>query len=211
MFPVLSSFPFSCELLLIDDGSTDATASLLADLAARHPSVTLVRHLMNQGLGASLRSGFEHAKGDAALTLDADLTFHPRQAELLINAFDPSVDAVLGSPLKGKMEGVSAFRTLLSHGVNLIYGLLFGKSITSASSLFRLYRMSKIKQLDLKSDSFDINAEILFKILRSGGLVREVGVVLTERQYGQSKIRFFREIVNHLRMFMRILSWRLTS
>jgi glycosyltransferase involved in cell wall biosynthesis len=193
----------------VDDGSTDRTAARLRELASRHRHVLLLVHERNEGLGAALRSGFAQCEGDAVLTLDADLTFSPSEVKRLLNAFDDDVACVLGSPLKGRMEGVSALRAAMSHAVNAIYRVLLGRPVTSASSIFRLYRSSALTNLTLTSRSFDINAEILLKILQKGGHVREVPATLGRRRAGVSKIRFGREIKNHLFLFARILAWRL--
>jgi dolichol-phosphate mannosyltransferase len=106
------------------------------------------------------------------------------------------------------MRSVSLWRRVLSHGVNMIYKGLLGISFTSTSSLFRLYRTAALKKLDLKSVNFDINAEILLKILKNGGRAVEVPVTLTVRRYGQSKINTLREIKNHLKIFTAIFRWR---
>ncbi len=169
----------------------------------------MIRHPSNQGLGAAIRTGFAAARGDAILTLDSDLTFHPDQIPLLLSAY-PDADAVFGSPLKGKMTDVPLIRRILSHGVNLIYRALLGQRLTSVSSVFRLYRKEALIGLGLRSTSFDINAEIAAKLVFSGARIVEVGTVLTVRERGVSKIRIGREIGNHLRMFAKIISWRLS-
>jgi hypothetical protein len=142
------------------------------------------------------------------LTLDADLTFSPSEVPVLIAAYGLGVDCVMGSPIIGRMRGVPVVRRLLSHGVNAIYKSLLNRSFTGISSLFRLYRASVLKKLDLSCTSFDINAEILFGILAQGGNVVEVPATLGVRQSGVSKIKTSREIKNHLKMFSRILQWK---
>jgi len=209
LFSFFPSFKFSSEFLFVDDGSTDGTLEALGAILKDRSDAKIIKHPQNRGLGAAIRSGMAQAQGDAILTMDSDLTFHPREIPALINAYSEGVDAVLGSPVLGRLEGVSLLRKLLSKGVNLIYQILLARRITSTSSIFRLYRASKLKELDLKSDSFDINAEILVKMIQSGGVVREIPVTLTTRKWGQSKIQISREIKNHIKMFFRIIRWRL--
>jgi dolichol-phosphate mannosyltransferase len=107
------------------------------------------------------------------------------------------------------MEHVPLVRRLLSHGVNLAYRILLGRKITSTSSLFRLYRASAIKTLTLENRSFDINAEIVFKLIQSGANLVEVPVTLLTRTSGVSKISTAREIRNHLTLLVRVFCWRL--
>jgi undecaprenyl-phosphate 4-deoxy-4-formamido-L-arabinose transferase len=197
------------ELVLVDDGSRDATRQRIETLMEEFPGlVRKVVHGSNRGLGAALTSGFAIARGDAILTLDADLTFSPAEVPNLLKAYSVGVDCVMGSPFRGKMQGVALHRRILSHGVNTIYKSLLNRPLTSVSSLFRLYRASVLKKLDLSCTSFDINAEILLGLIAHGANVVEVPATLGVRRDGVSKIRTAREIKNHLKMFARILTWK---
>ncbi|MCB4755593.1 MAG: glycosyltransferase family 2 protein [Elusimicrobia bacterium] len=211
LLDTFSQFNFQKEFIFIDDGSTDRTAELLAGIVKTNPQARLIRHESNRGLGAALQTGIAQAQGDALLTIDADLTFHPGQFPLLLQAYQPGIDCVMGSPIKGQLEGVSPVRKLLSLGVNKIYGILLGIPLTSMSSIFRLYRTAPLKELPLTSRAFDINAEIVFRLLERKRPIDEVAAVLTQRKGGSSKIRISREIRNHLRMFIKIIAWRLSS
>ena len=157
-------------------------------LAQRYPAFKIFKHGSNRGLGASIRTGLSAASGDVALTLDSDLTFPPAEIIFLINAFGPEVDAVFGSPSLGKFENVPVNRRILSSGVNLAYRVILGQNITAISSIFRLYRMEKIRALSLVSTSFDINAEIALKLLAAGAKIVEVPATLSTRRYGESHL-----------------------
>ncbi len=180
----------------------------MEQIKRKFPSTVICRHEHNRGLGIALRTGFANATGDAILTLDADLTFPPSDGVAMIEAYDDGIDCVLGSPFEGKTEDVNPFRWVLSSIVNKIYSALLGANVTSASSIFRLYRASTLKSLSLQCQSFDINAEILFKILAGGGQVVEIPVTLGKRMHGVSKINVLREIKNHFKMFNLILQWK---
>lgn len=205
---VLQSFGLGVELVLVDDGSTDKTAEEIRKLQGLFPSVVAAFHPENRGLGAGLRTGFSLATGDAILTLDGDLTFHPSEAARLFQVYDPYMDMIMGSPILGGMKNVNFVRKCMSHTVNWCYQVLFQKKISSASSIFRLYRSHILKNLNLEANSFDINAEILFKMIRSGARIVEVPAPLGIRTEGKSKINVLREITNHLRMFLKVLLWR---
>lgn len=201
-------FPFDSEFIFVDDGSTDKTNSLLDSLRGNDPKIKILTHSKNKGLGQSVRDGIDSSTGDAILTLDADLTFHPREFAELLEAYKPDVDCVSGSPFMGGFMGVSFFRRFLSVSVNRIYKVLLGQKITATSSLLRLYKANAVQSLELTSTSFDINAEIISKLVFSGNKIVEVPVVLTERIFGVSKIKITREIKNHLKMFLKIMIWR---
>ena len=208
VFPIFAGLPFETEYLFVDDGSTDDTAAELERLSAAHPSVRWIRHEFNRGLGASIRTAIGAATGDAILTLDADLTFHPNEAGRLLEAFHDGVDCVAGSPFLGHFEGVPPMRRFMSWSVNRVYRILLGGPVSATTCIFRLYRADALKALSLTSDSFQINGEIVFKLLAAGKKIVEVPVTLTTRRQGVSKLNTAREIKNHLRMFARILAWR---
>lgn len=205
--PLSKSVP-DWEIVFIDDGSTDRTFHVMQDLQQKFPGILVRQHSQNSGLGSGLRTGFDVATGDAILTLDSDLTFHPRELPSLLAVYVTGVDCVMGSPFQGKMENVHLVRKFLSWGVNRLYALLLGRNFSSVSSIFRLMRSSKVKQLDLRCTSFDINAEVLYKLLAAGGKVVEVPVTLGKREFGVSKINVAREIKNHLKMFLKIIYWK---
>ena len=205
LFPVLAALPFPSECLVIDDGSTDGTLKAAEELARRQPSVKILRHTWNRGLGAGVRTGIAAATGDLILTLDSDLTFPPSLIPAMLDALTPGVACVCASPFLGRFEGVGPLRLFLSAAVNRIYRVLLGHPLTAVSSLCRLYRAAPVKALPLRSESFDINAEIIVFLLRSGTGVAEVPATLSVRRFGASKISTTREIKNHLKMFARIV------
>jgi dolichol-phosphate mannosyltransferase len=208
LFPVIEKSGIPAEYLVIDDASTDGTLKAAEGLASRRREVKVLRHTWNRGLGAGVRTGLAASTGDAVLTLDSDLTFSPALLPTLLAAFDENVDCVCASPFLGQFEGVGPIRLLLSTSVNWIYRLLLGRPLTAVSSLCRLYRASTIKNLPLRSESFDINAEIIFHLISAGAVIREVPASLSVRRFGHSKISTAREIKNHLKMFVRIIYWR---
>ncbi|OVE76911.1 hypothetical protein BVX98_04395 [bacterium F11] len=206
--PLLEMVP-ATEFVFVDDGSVDGTARALDQIQKQSPAIKVIKHARNFGLGSALQSGFCLCKGDVILTLDSDLTFHPREIPNLFKVFDDDTACVTGSPTLGAFESVSFPRKLLSRIVNHVYGHLLGQHLTSTSSLFRLYRAKYLRQLKLNSTSFDINAEILFKLIQRGLTIKEIPATLTRRTWGVSKIHILREIKNHLFLFMKIAKWRL--
>ena len=208
LFPVLDALPFPSECLVVDDGSRDHTLSAVDALVHRRDHVRLLRHERNRGLGAAVRTGLAAATGDAILTLDSDLTFPPSIIPAMVEAFEPAAACVCASPFLGTFQGVGLSRRILSHGVNMMYRVLMARPLTAVSSICRLYRADVLRSLPLTSESFDINAEIIFQLLQHGAEIREIPSPLSVRQFGVSKISTAREIRNHFRMFARILAWR---
>jgi dolichol-phosphate mannosyltransferase len=211
LLPRLAALSIPVECIVVDDGSRDRTHDVATALAARDGRVRVLRHDGNRGLGAAVRSALAVATGEAILTLDADLTFSPELIPVMIGALTPDVGCVCASPFLGGFHGVGLLRRILSAGVNLIYRGVLGRKITAVSSICRLYRTSDLNKISLNSTSFDINAEIIFRLLQAGVRVVEVPAVLGTRRFGTSKISTAREIRNHLRMFLRIAAWRIAA
>ncbi len=195
------------EVLVVDDGSTDDTVAVAAGLG---PKVRLVRHPSNLGLGAALRTGFENARGDLVVTMDADLTFAPSLVATLLARFEQGdVDAVSGSPtLAGFDTDIPRHRVLVSQASTVIYSTLLGQPVTAVSPILRLYRRADLQNLELRANGFEINAEILFELVRRDLRVAEVPALLTQRIHGTTKLRYAVEVRRHLRLLGRLLAWR---
>ena len=205
LLPELAALEQPYEVILVDDGSIDTSAGLFSMLASRHPEIKVFKHARNQGLGAALRTGFAASKGEWIATLDADLTFHPKQLKaLLAKQEETGADLVSGSPymnLDG-MKGVPWARRLPSFMINAIYRGLFEPSFSSYTPIFRLYSAGTLKHLPLQSRGFEINAEIAVRFWLTQRRIAEVPVVLETRREGQSKLNRFRELWRHARLIM---------
>jgi len=200
------------EILIVDDGSIDKSREIEDELSKKHKEIVVVKHKKNRGLGAAVRTGINHANGDLLIALDADFTFHPNEIPKLIEAHEKTnADCVIGSHfLKGgNFEKVLTHRVFLSKAVNKVYQILMGKKIASISSIFRLYRTDCLKKMPIVSTGFDINAEILFKLIKAKRKIIEVPATLTTRIHGESKINTAREIKNHIKLILKILYWRI--
>lgn len=207
----LNKLRVSYEVVIVDDGSKDNTLKKAKELSNKYPHIRVVPHAKNKGLGAAVRTGIRNSKGHLIVTLDTDFTFHPRLIRVLLNRFNKGdVDFVSGSSnLAGYSKNIPGYRIFLSNACNLGYSILFAKKVTSVSPIFRLYKAEQVKRLKLNSTGFDINAEILAKLIISGKKFAEVPAKLTIRKYGVSKLNNFREIKNHLKMYCKIIWWRI--
>ncbi|WP_394842235.1 glycosyltransferase family 2 protein [Pendulispora brunnea] len=210
VFPVLDGLGVPYEVLIVDDGSSDDTVTVAQSLGAR---VRVVSHERNLGLGAALRTGFRHARGRLLITMDSDLTFAPTLIpELLERYRRGDVDTVLGSPkLAGYGSEIPSYRIVISQLATFVYSLLLQSHVTAVSPIFRLYQRADLEALELTAAGFDINAEILFGLLRSGKRVVEIPAPLTARIHGASNLQYRREILRHCRLVMKMLTWRIAS
>ncbi len=208
LFPALDAIGVPYEVLIVDDGSTDGTAAAAAALKASRPATSVLPLKPNRGLGAALRAGFSAARGEWIATLDADLTFRPAALrDMLALARSSGADLVAGSPYlrPGDLASVPWARRLPSLMLNALYRGLFGLALSAYTPVFRLYRASRLRELALAAEGFEINAEIAARAQLAGWRVAEAPAALETRSAGVSKLRRWRELARHLSLIARLL------
>lgn len=177
------------EIIIIDDGSTDQTQSIIRELEQRHPElVRSVRHSVSRGKGAAIRNGLAAASGDIVLIQDADLEYDPHDFPALLAPFeDPNVSVVYGSRNR-RANPRSSFSfywggRLLSWSANRLYG----SSITDESTGYKLVRTDLMRSLDLESEGFELCAEMTGKLLGRGVKIHEVPISYRPRSATEGK------------------------
>lgn len=172
------------EIIVVDDGSSDQTPSILKKLQGEVRKLRVITHERNQGYGKSLRDGFDAAAMDYIFYTDGDNQFDieelPKFAPLLGNA-----DAVLGYRIK-RAEG--AFRHFTSRSYNSLIRLLFGLRVRDIDCSFKLFPTEYIPRLELKSDKFFIDTELIIKMKNAGAGFAELGVTHKKRHYGRTTV-----------------------
>lgn len=206
--PVFDGLGEAYEILVVDDGSADDTAKVARGLG---PKVRLVQHDRNRGLGAAVRTAIKEAKGDLLVTMDTDLTFAPSLVPVLLERFRKGdVDVVCGSPkLAGYGKDIPSYRLFVSHVASLVYRVVLGARLSTVTPIFRLYKREQLLSLPLQATGFDINAEILFYLVRANRRIAEVPAALTQRIHGESKLEYRKEMKRHLRLLKRMVMLRL--
>jgi len=192
----------SFEVICVDDGSTDNTRAELELIARQMPEVRIAGYSANRGRGRALREGFTASRGAFVISIDADLSYHPRQIlDLLKRLESPdSPDIVMASPYMpgGKTEGVSPFRLLVSRGGNLLLRQAMGRKYYTLTGIFRGYRRKVFDCIELYSDGKEIHLEIIAKAEAAGLQAVEVPAVLTSRRHGKSKLKLPLTVFSHL-------------
>jgi len=201
------------EVVLVDDGSRDDTYVRLVAAFSEWPTVRIVRHEHNRGLGAALRTGIAHATGSVLVVIDSDCTYPPSTIPALLDLLAPDVDIVTSSayhPLGG-VEGVPAYRLLFSRSASLLYRLLVDPRVYTWTAMYRAYRREVVTRVETKSSSYLVMAELLVNAILAGYRVVEYPTVLHVRQYGQSKARIWQITKAHLAFQVRVLGRRLAA
>lgn len=158
------------EIIVVDDGSTDATAEVARQLQQEVPNLRCVRHERNRGMGAAIRSGMHAATMDSILYLPGDnLIATITIGELLQNA--GKADFVCAFPLNTELR--PRFRQILSSLFAFIYKQVFDLNLRSVHTV-PLYRTRQLRALELKSNRYSIGSEIVVKLLRQGCSYMEI-------------------------------------
>jgi len=200
----------ACEFVFVDDGSTDRTWPLLQERLAARAGVHLVRHAHNQGVAAAIRSGMSSTDAPVVASIDGDLSYDPAEIARMLPLL-AGADLVTASPYHraGGVKNVPGWRLALSRTLSWCYRRLLRSDVRTWTSCFRLYRRAAVVDLPLQNPGFLGTAELLVRVLRAGGVVREHPCVLEARLFGSSKMKVLRTIRGHLRLLWQVARGRL--
>jgi glycosyltransferase involved in cell wall biosynthesis len=191
---VLSGLERAYEVILVDDGSTDATWEKLCAAAERYPCFRLIRFRRNFGQTAALSAGFHAATGEAVVTLDADLQNDPSDIPLLLERFSQGYDVVSGWRKDRKDKFFS--RRLPSMLANGLISKITGVHLHDYGCTLKVYRREVIKNVHLYGEMHRFIPALASWV---GGSVDEVVVTHHPRRFGTSKYgisRTFRVILD---------------
>jgi glycosyltransferase involved in cell wall biosynthesis len=193
------------ELVMVNDCSTDRTAAILAELAARHPEIRLFEQDKNRGKGAALQRGFREATGDLVLVQDADLEYSPSEYPTLLRPIlDDVADVVLGSRFLGGPHRVLFYWHSVGNKVLTTLSNVFTNlNLTDMETCYKVFRADVIKSITLEQQRFGIEPEIVAKVARSGARIFEVPISYSGRTYEEGKKIGWRDGVKALYCVLR--------
>jgi glycosyltransferase involved in cell wall biosynthesis len=184
----------SYELIIINDGSTDSTESIVRKYVKKHKFIRLVNHNINRGLGKALETGFSNAKGDYIVTMDSDLTHPISFIPKLVTCCKNNNDVCIASRYiqGGGVKNVPRWRIFISKYVNILLGIVFFSHIKDITAGFRIYRAEKIKDIRIRRSGFESQAEIFAYLMKKHCKFKEIPFILKNREIGTSKFNFFK-------------------
>jgi glycosyltransferase involved in cell wall biosynthesis len=187
-FRTVETLTSEFEVIVINDGSTDNTGSVLADLQSKHGHrLRVITHPTNLGYGAALRSGFAAARFELVFYTDGDSQYDVRELALLCQELRVGTGLVNGYKIN---RNDPQHRIWIGHVYNRFSRLLFGVKLRDIDCDFRLIRKSLLDRIALFSTSGTICIELVKKIELTGAEIVEVPVHHYPRLYGRSQ--FFR-------------------
>ena len=158
-------YPCETEIVVVNDGSTDRTADVLA--ALDDPRLRVIDAGRNQGKGAAIRLAADRAAGEYVIILDADLEYDAQDIpRLLAPVLEGRANVVYGSRQFGSHSAYSFWYVIGNKGVALAANIIFNSYISDVETCFKLMPTELYRSLDVRSKGFGMEAEITGKLLR---------------------------------------------
>jgi glycosyltransferase involved in cell wall biosynthesis len=180
------------EVIVVNDGSRDATPLILDELAGQYPArVRIVHHPTNRGYGGALRTGFATATKELVFYTDGDAQYDPAEMAMLWERLTPEVDWVNGYKIS---RADPLHRIVIGRIYHHIVKVLFGLRVRDVDCDFRLLRRRIFDVVQLEKDSGVICLEMMKKFQDAGFRVAEVPVHHYHRSHGKSQFFNFRRI-----------------
>lgn len=194
------------EVIVVNDGSRDATAEIVDELARTYPRVRAIHHSRNRGYGAALRTGFDAAAKELIAYTDGDAQYDPSEFELLWNRLTPDVDVVTGYKIS---RADPLHRVVIGRVYHHTVKFLFQLRVRDVDCDFRLMRREIFDRVRLEHDSGVICLEMMRKIQDAGFRVVEAPVHHYHRTHGTSQFfnvgRVFRTGIDVLKLWIRLV------
>jgi len=200
---VLAS-PYTGEVIVVDDGSTDGTGAALAEIDDRR--VRVITQPRNQGKGAALRRGFAEATLPYVIVQDADWEYDPAEyGDLLAPLLDGRADVVFGSRFHGSRPHrvLYFWHSVGNRMLTTLSNMVTNLSLSDMETCYKVFRREVLDSFDLEEDRFGIEPEITAKVARGGWRIYEVGISYSGRTYAEGKKIGWRDGVRALFCIIR--------
>lgn len=196
----LPEIAYDYEIIVIDDGSSDATLKIAQNISQKNPKVKVIRHETNRGYGAALRTGFENSEKEYIFFTDSDNQFDITEMTKLL-PYIKDFDIVAGFRIKRKDNFI---RKINEFGFNLLIQIFFGLKIKDLNCAFKIYKKETIKSLTLRSNLGFINSELLISAKKKGFTIKQMGVTHYPRQWGAQSGASLRVVFGSLKELFKL-------
>jgi glycosyltransferase involved in cell wall biosynthesis len=179
---VLPKVISACEVIVVNDGSQDATGEIADELAERYSNVRVIHHPQNRGYGAALQSGFRASSGSSIMFMDSDRQFDIAEISALL-PYVPHYDIIAGYRIQRQDP---LYRRLYGKIFGLAVTILFGLRMRDIDCAFKILNAELLRDIELTTPGALINTEMLVRARRRGASIVQVGVHHYPRHAGES-------------------------
>lgn len=192
-----------CEIVIVNDNSTDSTGSVAESLSKKYKSITVIHRTSNPGMGNALKDGTSAARGRVIIWTMADKSDNPETFPKMIEKINSGYDMVFGSRyIKGGSRGDLAFhKALMSRGYSILAKIVFGLKVNDITNAFRCFRKKVFDSVKLDSGDFAISPEFAIKAHKAGFRLGEVPTGYTDRKEGKTTFKIMKMGPRYLSMF----------
>jgi len=198
---VLDLLKLDYEIIIVDDGSRDATAKVVKDLAGAHKAIKLIQHGDNRDYGAALRTGFTTASKEWIFYTDGDGQYDIKEIAKLLPYTEEFV-FINGYIIK-RMDPI--YRIFIGKMYQFLINICFGKTLIYTNCDFRLIKKEIMDRITISSNSGFAPAEIVTKLVRNGVVIKQVSIKHFPRTCGRSSFFKFKKIISVLRDLLKFL------
>lgn len=198
-----ASQPWELELVLVDDCSRDATPRIL-DAERDRPGVIALRHGVNRGKGAAIRTGLREATGDVIIVQDADMEYDPNDIpEIVRPIFEGRSRVCYGSRFMGRVTGMRLPNRVANWLLAWMVSLLYGQRVTDEATAYKAFHRDVLRRISLTCERFEFCPEVTAKVLRLGERIHEVPVTFFARTFEEGKKIGWRDFFVAVRTLLR--------
>jgi len=184
-------YGLTSEIVAVNDGSTDATAEILNQLAADHPGrIRVFHHATNLGKGAAIRTALEQAAGEFSIIQDADLEYDPSEyPKVLDPLLSSKADVVYGSRflISGERRVIYYWHSLANHLLTTACNIAADLNLTDMETCYKAFRTTLAQSIPLRSNRFGIEPELTIKFAKRQASIYEVPISYHGRTYDEGK------------------------
>jgi glycosyltransferase involved in cell wall biosynthesis len=174
------------EIIVVDDGSTDGTPDILK--LEEDSTVKVLRHTVNQGKGAAIRTGLPHATGDFVIIQDADLEYDPDDYRtLLAPILKKKAEVVYGSRFTGEHRDMLFWHSVGNKFLSLVTNVLYNTTLSDMETCYKLFTRQTLDGIEIKSNRFNFEPEITAKVLKKKIRIYEVPISYAGREFEEGK------------------------
>lgn len=177
------------EIIMVNDGSTDGTETVLEDLARTHSIAKVIHQAKNEGKGAALRTGMAAARGDIILIQDADLEYDPADYPVLLKPIlEGRADVVFGSRFLGDSRRVLFFWHSVGNNLLTLASNIFSNlNLSDMETCYKVFTRKALEGIIIRENRFGFEPEIVAKVARKRVRIYEVPISYHGRTYDEGK------------------------